>query len=310
MQANSVPVIDIRALRSRETLGQLDEACRQWGFFQVTHHGIPANLIGDVHRIMREFFHQPAPVKQEISRTRDNPWGFYDRELTKNVRDEKEVFDFGPSEGKVIVPQWPDGMPEFRPVLWRYFRACEALSFRLLSAISLNLGMSAGFLSRGFGPKHSSFLRLNYYPDTAGRQAGRAGYGVNQHTDAGALTLLLQDDQPGLEVFRQGQWRLVEPRKDALVINVGDMVQVWSNDLYPAALHRVTASCRHERFSVPFFFNPEYRSNYAPVPSVLMNGQPPRYQPINWGEFRTLRADGDYADFGEEVQIEQFRIVA
>jgi isopenicillin N synthase-like dioxygenase len=310
MKNKTVPVIDIRELRSQQTLAALDEACRQWGFFQVTHHDIADALIEDVQTVTRRFFHQPAAVKREVARTRENPWGFYDRELTKNTRDQKEVFDFGPADGPAIVPQWPAADPEFRQVMSRYFRACEALAYQLLSAISLNLGMSAGFLSRGFGPRHSSFLRLNYYPDMKFRRRGDSPFGVNQHTDAGAMTLLLQDEQPGLEVFHDGRWSAVEPRLDALVINIGDIVQVWSNDHYRAALHRVPASRGYERFSVPFFFNPAYRANYAPVPALIANGEPPRYKTINWGQFRTLRADGDYADYGEEVQIDRFKIVA
>jgi len=310
MTANTVPVIDIRRLRSRDTLAALDAACRRWGFFQVTNHGIPAALIDDVHVVMRRFFRQPAAEKSRIARTRENPWGFYDRELTKNRRDQKEVFDVGPDDGAGIVPQWPPGDPEFRQAITRYSRACEGLAYRLLSAMSLNLGMSAGFLSRGFGPNHSSFLRLNYYPDTENLRHGDSPYGVGQHTDAGAMTLLLQDDQPGLEVFHDGRWNIVEPRRDALVVNIGDIVQVWSNDRYRAALHRVAASRGYERFSVPFFFNPDYRTDYAPVPAVVANGELPRYRTINWGEFRKLRADGDYADYGEEIQIDRYRIVA
>ena len=125
-----------------------------------------------------------------------------------------------------------------------------------------------------------------------------------------ALTLLLQNNQPGLEVFRNNQWRLVEPRRDALVINLGDIVQVWSNDCYCASLHRTVTSAAKARFSVPYFFNPEYRTNYAPAPTMVVDGEPPRYREINWGEFRALRADGDYADYGEEVQIAQYKISA
>jgi isopenicillin N synthase-like dioxygenase len=133
------------------------------------------------------------------------------------------------------------------------------------------------------------------------------GYlGINHHTDAGALTLLLQDEQPGLEVFHDGAWKLVEPLPDALVVNIGDIVQVWSNDQYRAPLHRVLANADAERFSVPFFFNPAYSTVYAPLPSTVDTQRPPRYRPINWGEFRAHRAAGDYADAGEYHQISHY----
>ena len=140
-----------------------------------------------------------------------------------------------------------------------------------------------------------------------GVQVPDAGWlGVNHHTDAGALTVLLQADEPGLEVFHDGAWHLVEPRSDALVVNIGDIVQVWSNDRYQAALHRVTTNMERDRYSVPFFLNPAYAACYAPLPSTVDDTHPARYRPINWGEFRRLRAAGDYADQGEEIQISHY----
>jgi len=309
MNNETIPVIDINRLSARTTLSELDSACRNWGFFQVINHGIPGDVIDHTFTAAREFFHQPTDAKRSILRTKDNPFGFYDRELTKNVRDLKQIYDFGPSDGRQIRPQWPAGMPSFRNAIHGHYRHCERLAFRLLAAISTNLGMSPGYLSRGFGSRHTSFLRLNYYPVPLTPPSAAGGHlGVGQHTDAGALTLLIQDDQPGLEVFRNNHWHTVEPRRDAVVVNIGDIAQVWSNDRYFAALHRVIASVEQERFSIPFFLSPEYRANYAPVPALLADGRPARYREINWGDFRRRRADGDYADYGKEVQIDQYRI--
>src|SRR5262249_35211465 len=141
------------------------------------------------------------------------------------------------------------------------------------------------------------------------RPASATGHlGVHHHTDAGALTVLLQDDVSGLETNVDGHWILVEPVIGALVVNIGDMVQVWSNDRYPAPLHRVRASTNRERYSLPFFFNPVSDAVYAPL-AALTNGQsPPRYRAINWGKFRWKRQQGDYADYGAENQISDHRI--
>jgi isopenicillin N synthase-like dioxygenase len=308
MKQESIPVIDIQRLKSRSTLETLDQACRDWGFFQITNHGIPEKTIANLSAAKRAFFAQPIEQKRLVSRTLENPWGFCDHELTRRTRDYKEVYDFGRSVGETIRPQWPTAVPNFRFAVQNYFNECSHLSYRLLAAISSNLGMSPGFLSRGFGPSHSSFLRLNYYPKRADGNDNH--FGVNRHTDAGALTILLQDDQPGLEVFRNNRWHLVEPRRDALVVNLGDIAQVWSNDYYCASLHRVVTNPRKPRFSVPFFFNPEYRTNYAPVPATISQLRPARYREINWGEFRSRRHSGDFADYGEEVQIDHYRISA
>lgn len=304
MKTESVPVIDIARLSSSTTLSALDAACRAWGFFQITNHGIRDDVVDNLHTAMREFFSLPIDAKRAISRSRENPWGFYDRELTKNTLDQKQIFDYGPGDGRTLTPQWPSDLPEFRRAVVAYTRSCEKLAYKLLAAISTNLGMAPGYLSRAFGPSHSSFLRLNYYPVTDPRN----GFGVHHHTDAGALTLLLQDDQAGLEVYRDEAWHLVEPRRDALVVNVGDIIQVWSNDRYRAALHRVIASVRQPRYSAPYFFCPDYRATYQPVPTEVDATRPPRYRPISWGEFYKLRTAGDYADLGEEVQLDHYRI--
>ena len=92
------------------------------------------------------------------------------------------------------------------------------------------------------------------------------------------------------------------------MINIGDMVQVWSNDRYQAALHRVTANSENARYSAPFFLNPAYHTDYAPLPSTIDERHPARYRTINWGEFRGLRAAGDYADYGEEIQISHYGV--
>ena len=244
MKPSQIPVIDITELGNRKTQAAVNDACREWGFFQVVNHGLEPGVIAALQNEMSLFFAQPTTVKREISRTTDNPWGFFDQELTKNTRDWKEVFDYGPMDD-VKQPQWPQSLPGFKPAVLAYYSACEKLAFPMLEIIAANLGMPADYLNREFKPSHTSFLRMNYYPVCptpefpAGLDKPSYGHlGINHHTDAGAVTVLLQDDQAGLEVYRGKQWHLVETRSDALVINIGDIVQVWSNDLYHAALDR------------------------------------------------------------------------
>lgn len=191
-----------------------------------------------------------------------------------------------------------------------YFSECETLSSKLMEAVCLGLGSPTGGLTKYFQPVHTSFLRLNYYPvaDPLGDEhSGGADLGVHHHTDAGALTLLLQDDVKGLQVYRDGAWYGVMPLKDAFVVNIGDMIQVWSNDLYRAPVHRVSAMDRADRYSLPFFFNPAYDTVVAPLEATVNDSRPANYRAISWGEFRRRRADGDYADSGAEVQISDYK---
>jgi len=309
-----VPVIHIGQLESVASRAAIDRACREWGFFQVTGHGIAPAVIDDIFAASHAFFAQPAADKRRILRDADNPWGYFDKELTKNRLDWKEIFDYGPDGGDGRGPRWPHGplRRRFEPAVRACYAACTALSLRLLDVMASNLGVSPGALARGFDDgAHTSFQRLNFYPPYPFDHAGAADQrplGVGEHTDSGALTILMQDDQPGLEVQRDGRWHLVEPLADALVVNIGDIVQVWSNDRYKAALHRVvTKNPARERYSIPFFLNPSYETHYEPLPSMVTAQQPAAYRRISWREFRGLRAAGDYADIGEEVQIHHYR---
>ena len=302
------PVISRLELDQPDTLAKIDLACREWGVFYVKDHGLDS---GDaLYEEAARFFEEPLEKKHEVCRTRDNAWGYFDEELTKNTRDWKELFDFGPRRGD-YVPQWPAWQPALQEVCERHYADCEQLSFELLAAISSNLGVGGAFLFHAFEPDHASFVRLNYYPPCpepaapTGASVPEAGHlGVNHHTDAGALTLLLTDEVPGLEVFLHGAWHSVPPVEGAIIINIGDVIQVWSNDRYKAPLHRVRSRSNEVRMSIPFFFNPRESFDYAP----LTSDAEPLYEPINFGEFRRLRASGDYADIGDEVQIDQYRI--
>jgi isopenicillin N synthase-like dioxygenase len=117
----------------------------------------------------------------------------------------------------------------------------------------------------------------------------------------------LQDAVGGLQVYRDGYWHNIAPVDGAFVINTGDMMQVWSNDNYQAALHRVLAMEETDRFSIPFFFNPAASATVSPLPTTVSAERPARYSSIDWSEFRGKRTDGDYADYGPEVQIAEYR---
>jgi isopenicillin N synthase-like dioxygenase len=298
------PVVDLSGSGRAHTHPLIDAACRDWGVFQVVGHGIDLRMMAALRRQMRALFGAPLEERLAFERTAANPWGYYDRELTRHTRDWKQVYDYGPTDGDDIVPQWPSRLPAVKPIVREYYQACNDVSLRLLRVMVRNLGMPAESLDAHFRPAHTSFLRLNYYPKCP---APNGRLGVNAHTDAGAITLLLQD-MPGLEVFNDGRWHRVEPRHDALVVNIGDVLQVWSNDRYTAPLHRAVTHSQEDRFSAPFFFNPAYSTNYAPLPSAVDARHPPRYRPINWREFRARRAAGDYADAGEYAQTSQYSL--
>lgn len=324
-----VPTIDLQG-RVHPTppasiVAEVAQAGEHFGFFQVVNHGISEALIEDVWEAAIDFFSQPQAEKRRLTRSKENTRGYYDRELTKNARDLKEVLDLA----QVRYPDLPDDHPSnvheidgqnqwpelegFRSTIVSYLVACNDVALWLLAAFCAGLGEHSHALQAEFGPGHTSFLRMNHYPlddllsdDEAAQVTELGDMALHHHSDAGALTLLLQDEVGGLQVAHDGGWLDVEPIPGAIVVNTGDMMQVWSNDRYKAALHRVLPRSNAERYSLPYFFNPTYETNYAPLPGSIAGGDRPHYDVINWGDFRQARADGDYADYGAEVQISDF----
>jgi isopenicillin N synthase-like dioxygenase len=320
---DSVPVIDVSELlvdsslaASASAVEQIAQACQTWGFFQIINHGISADQISEVWRETHALFALPLEEKLEIVRNRENPWGFYNNELTKNQRDKKEVFDFtregvDPIYGQ--INRWPHNHPAFKSTMMDYLDSCTSLSLKLLEGFCLGLDLPADFMRQDFAANHTGFVRLNYYPikdplaELSTEHQATADLGIHHHTDAGALTVLLQDEVGGLQVYRDGYWYDIPTIEGAIVINTGDMMQVWSNDTYNAPIHRVLAMESRERYSIPFFFNPAASCMVKPLPSVINAQNPSRYHGIEWGSFRGQRSDGDFADYGAEVQISQYR---
>jgi isopenicillin N synthase-like dioxygenase len=317
---DSVPVIDVGSLvtgSSEFAVTELAKAAREWGFFQIVNHGIPQKLVDAVTELTQKFFQLPTAEKSEVMRRRGSPWGYYNNELTKNQRDKKEVFDYT-TEGADPVygasNQWPDSDNRFKEVMVEYLEECTSLSVRLVDAFAVGLGLEPSALTHLVAPQHTGFMRLNYYPvaDPLADQQDAAGLdgadlGVHHHTDAGILTVLLQHQVSGLQVHKNGVWHNILPADGALVINTGDMMQVLSNDLYRAPVHRVLAMDECDRLSVPFFLNPSASAVIEPVSTAITAERPAYYSSILWSDFRRRRSDGDYANYGTEVQISQYR---
>jgi isopenicillin N synthase-like dioxygenase len=303
-----IPVVDYSSLRSDAGLQALDDACRTWGAWQLVGHPLESVSSDGLHSVMRKFFALPQAEKYKVMRNQENHWGFYDQERTKNKLDLKEIYDYGPADGEQLKPQWPEQPPNFQQTVETFYSACLEIALTTLKAVSANLGTPMEQLTTHFQPRHTSFVRLNYYPQQHAQIAAESRLGISPHTDAGALTVLLQDEVVGLELWRDERWQQVTPLPGALLINLGDIMQVWSNDQYRAPLHRVVANKDRDRYSAPFFFNPSYDTDYQPLLSAQSSTNPAQYRSINWGDFRSGRALGDYADYGEEIQISHFRL--
>ena len=303
-----IPVIDYSRLGTSSCADDLADACSRFGFFELVNHGLTVEDTTALFREMHRFFAMPAEEKVDLKRTSANPLGYYDQELTKNRRDWKEIFDLAidqPGDQRSGTSQWPMALKSFRTSMVDWLQQCEIVSFELLNCLCRTLGQEGDSLNASFSPVNSSFLRLNHYPicaspaDATLDNPQQGHLGIYHHTDAGALTVLKQDMVSGLQFKIDGNWHTIHTEADVLVINIGDLMQVWSNNRYKSPVHRVTANKDSARYSAAFFFNPTFDCNCEP----LNKRQVSLYKSVNWGEFRRARAAGDYSNLGEEAQI-------
>ncbi|KAJ6385809.1 hypothetical protein OIU77_028892 [Salix suchowensis] len=209
-------------------------------------------------------------------------------------------------ELRVLTNQWPHKPSELRELCQEYTRQVEKLAFKLLELISLSLGLPADRLN-GYFKDQISFARFNHYPPCP---APHLALGVGRHKDGGALTILSQDDVGGLQIGRRsdGEWIPVKPIPDAFIINIGNCMQVWSNDLYWSAEHRVVVNSQRERLSIPFFFFPSHYVDIKPLDELINEQNPAKYKEFNWGKFFASRNRSDYKKReGENIQIDHFK---
>lgn len=321
----AVPVISLaRHLQGKMNANEyltLAQACEDHGFFILTDHG-QDELIAQVFHESADFFALPKAEKLKIFRDELNPLGYFDRELTKQKRDLKEVFDFKAggyiSSNPAKQTRWPEGRVAFKSTLTTFFATFTELSDLTMRMVFQALGMPEAVIDEtmhgGFGELHSSAARLNYYPpDDPVPEADRSGINdlgdmaLHHHTDPGAITLLLQDDHGGLQAnSKTNGWIDVPPLAGSIVVNIGDVLQVWTNDRCTAGMHRVLpVKSDRGRFSTPFFYQPRYDAEIKPW---VEKDELAKYKNFSWRDYIRGRVTDNFADYGApDIQIAHYR---
>ncbi|MFN8024668.1 MAG: 2-oxoglutarate and iron-dependent oxygenase domain-containing protein [Acidimicrobiales bacterium] len=281
MAFQEIPVVSLAqwtdADADREAFAdRLRQICHEVGFFRLVDHGVDPAFLRDYFAALESFFALPDAAKAQIDKL-NSPWfRGWERvgaELTDNRVDHREQIDVWteldpqpadvePAYLRLEGPnQWPDeSLPGFRPLVERFQREMGAIADQVMAAMSVGLGLDADHLDRSFGERRMSLVKLIHYPPTP---AGEAG--VNAHHDAGFLTLLWQHEVGGLQVQNQdGEWIDVPVENDAIVVNLGEMLQSITGNYYVANNHRVIAT--EERYSSAYFHGPSLTTSLAPLP--------------------------------------------
>jgi isopenicillin N synthase-like dioxygenase len=269
---SSIPLLDLGrfdATKERRAafLAELRDAARQVGFFYLTGHGIEPGLLEGLMNSARRFFALPESDKLAVEMVNSPHFRGYTRvawERTRGLQDWREQIDIGaekpvlartpdaPAWTRLQGPnQWPAALPELRPAVLSWQAAATRALTRLLRAFALSLGQSEDVFEPLYQDDAHVLVKLIRYP---GRDLTASEQGVGAHKDSGLLSLLLQDEQGGLQVENAQGWVDVAPRAGALVVNIGELMELASDGYLRATLHRViTPPAGRERISAVFF---------------------------------------------------------
>ena len=303
MSDETIPVLSLADEPSR-LAQRLGESFRQSGFAMVCDHGIPDQLIEDGWHLMKAFFSLPeADKRAHVIPGQGGARGYtpFGTEIAKgaDVHDLKEFWHVGRDlppghalEGAMPPNLWPQYPTGFRQTFTRLYREFDRVGAAILAAIAIDLGLAQDWFQDPLRDGNS-VLRLAHYPplNADPGKALRAG----PHEDINLITLLLGAEEAGLELLdRDGHWREVNPPPQAMVVNIGDMLQRLTNHVLPSTTHRVRNPngdrARMSRYSMPFFVH--LRSDYSirTIPGCMGPNNPDRYpQAITANDFLSER---------------------
>ncbi|KAF8728957.1 hypothetical protein HU200_018258 [Digitaria exilis] len=265
---------------------KLGSACRDWGFFQLTNHGVDEAVIQQVKDSVARFFSLPLETKNAVAVRPGGFQGFghHFNAPASNKLDWAECLILETQPVHVRNMEfWPANPLTFRHVLDRYSVETTSLAMRLLGFMATDLGISQETLQSAFRNKRQT-MAMHHYPPC--RRPERV-LGMTPHTDGFGLTLLLHvDGTPGLQVRRGRRWFPVRPLPGGLLVNVGDVMEVLSNGAYGSVEHRVIPHAEKGRTTVVVFMDASVDGMVAPLPELLLKGgETPRYEAVERLEF-------------------------
>ncbi|XP_062029645.1 2-oxoglutarate-Fe(II) type oxidoreductase hxnY-like isoform X1 [Rosa rugosa] len=298
-----LPIIDLSSPDRTSSASLIRQACIDCGFFYLVNHGVEEELLGQVFDQSSKFFSLPLEVKSKLARKQNRGYtALFAENLDPSASskgDSKESFYFGPFEDETQnkLNQWPpeDILPSWRPTIESYYKKVLSAGKRLLSLIALALNLDEDFFEKvGDLNNHTAVLRLLHYPgelDSSGQlgSSDEEVLGASAHSDYGMITLLASNGVPGLQVCREKSkqprvWEDVLHIDGAFVVNIGDLMERWTNCLFQSTVHRVMPTGQ-ERYSVAFFLDPNEETLVECLASCCNESLPPRFPPIRSGDY-------------------------
>ncbi|KAL9252405.1 Flavonol synthase/flavanone 3-hydroxylase-like protein [Drosera capensis] len=284
----SVPVISLS--QSRDVLvKEIAEASSKWGFFAVKDHGVSPALIKRLQEVGEEFFGLAQEEKEKYAN--DPTKGKFEGYGTKMIKNKDQklewvdyYFHLMAPPAKVNHDVWPQNPPTYREVTEDYNKEVERLTDEILALLSEGLNLETNVLKTHMGGDEIEVeMKINMYPPCPRPELA---LGVEPHTDMSALTFLVPNDVPGLQVWMDGTWVAVDYVPDTLYIHIGDQIEVLSNGKYKSILHRSTVNKERTRMSWAVFCVPPGETVVGPLPELLDDQNPAKYMAKTFDDYR------------------------
>ncbi|MEM8498913.1 MAG: 2-oxoglutarate and iron-dependent oxygenase domain-containing protein [Pseudomonadota bacterium] len=264
----------------RRTLQALEHACVHVGFLLVKDHAIPKDLIVDLRNAIQQFFLLPLADKQSYRISRGNyrgyiPLGFFDSNEGDYLSDRYEGYKLHleTSAEDPVCQQcdlygpniWPSELPALKTLLLRYWSECDRLRDLLLNAFANILGLPDKFFAARFASSLTNMTLLHYPPRPSDLNDDQ--FGIHPHKDTDVLTILAPDDVGGLWLKPRGHqhWVSAQAPEDCMIVNIGDMLEIWSGGYFMSTPHKVVSPTEKSRFSFPYFAVPRFDTFIEPM---------------------------------------------
>ncbi|KAL5982483.1 iron ascorbate-dependent oxidoreductase [Asimina triloba] len=284
-----VPTIDLGDPDREKVVREIANASREWGIFQVVNHGIPEEVVKKLQEAGKEFFELPQEEKEAYAiEPGSQSLEGYGTKLQKDADGKKSWVDFffhmiWPA-ARINYDAWPKKPASYREVNEEYAKYMRGVVDELLACLSLGLGLEAGVMKDAVGGEDLEYLmKINYYPPCPRPELT---LGVVAHTDMSTVTVLVPNQVPGLQVFKDDVWFDVEYIPNALIVHIGDQIEILSNGKYKSVLHRTTVNKEEARMSWPVFCEPPGELVVGPIPQLLDDSNPPKYKTKKFKDYR------------------------
>ncbi|KNA24851.1 hypothetical protein SOVF_011890 [Spinacia oleracea] len=293
----NLPIIDLLAPDRVSTAATLRQACIEVGFFYIVNHGVDKDLLGRLFEESKKFFDLPVEEKMKLDRKEIRGYTpLYSEKLDTSLNtkgDSKESFYIGPLHDELCnLNQWPSEelLPNWRATMEAYHKQILNAGKSLLSLLAPALNLNENFFENvGALDQPMPVLRLLHYPEGDNNCNNDEVLGASAHSDYGMITLLVTDGVPGLQVCREKDrqpriWEDVPHVEGAIIVNIGDITERWTNCLFRSTLHRVVPKGR-ERFSAALFLDPPHNFSVECLETCCSESNPPRFPPIRYNDY-------------------------